>query len=123
MINFNKKLTALALLAAASASGSMFAISTVFAQSYQSGGIKNVTLYSNNSSSGRSFTSNYAVADLSKVGFNDRTSFIQIDDGQKWRFYKDKNFKGEFIEVGPDTALPAIMRYTFLSLIYLLSYF
>ncbi len=104
MINFNKKLTALALLVAASASGSMLAILTVSAQPYQSGGIKSVTLYSNDSSSGQSFTSNYAVADLSKVGFNDRTSFIQIDDGQKWRFYKDKNFKGEFIEVGPDIA-------------------
>ncbi len=63
--------------------------------------LPDVTLFSNNNGRGQSFDSNVGVADLSAVGFNDKASSIAVNNGQKWRFYKDKNFQGEFIEIGP----------------------
>lgn len=64
--------------------------------------ISDVTLFSKNNGRGQSFDSNVGVADLSAVGFNDRASSIAVNNGQKWRFYKDKDFQGEFIEVGAE---------------------
>jgi Mannan-binding protein/Beta/Gamma crystallin len=64
--------------------------------------IADVTLFSKGLNQGQSFDSNVGVADLSTVGFNDKASSIVVNNGQKWRFYKDKNFQGEFIEVGPE---------------------
>ena len=65
--------------------------------------LPDVTLFSHGINQGQSFDSNVAVADLSTVGFNDRASSIVVNNGQKWRFYKDKNFQGPFIEVGPES--------------------
>jgi hypothetical protein len=64
--------------------------------------ISDVTLFSKSDGRGQSFDSNVGVADLSAVGFNDKASSIAVNNGQKWRFYQDKNFQGEFIEVGPE---------------------
>ena len=64
--------------------------------------VKLVTLSSGIDQSGARFGSNNAVADLSKFGFNDRAGSVAVNDGRVWRFYRDKNFKGPFIEVGPD---------------------
>jgi hypothetical protein len=64
--------------------------------------IADVTLFSKGINQGQSFDSNVGVADLSTVGFNDRALSIAVNNGQKWRFYKDKDFQGEFIEVGPE---------------------
>ena len=63
--------------------------------------LPDVTLFSKGINQGKSFDSNVKVADLSTVRFNDKASAIVVNNGQKWRFYKDKNFQGEFIEVGP----------------------
>jgi Beta/Gamma crystallin len=59
-------------------------------------------LFSKSINRGQSFESNQGVADLSTVGFDNKISAIQVSSGQKWRFYKDKNFQGEFIEVGTE---------------------
>jgi hypothetical protein len=64
--------------------------------------IADVTLFSKSDGRGQSFDSNVGVADLSAVGFNDKASSIAVNNGQKWRFYKDRDFQGEFIEVGPE---------------------
>jgi Mannan-binding protein/Beta/Gamma crystallin len=64
--------------------------------------IADVTLFSKVHGRGQSFDSSVGVADLSAVGFNDKASSIAVNNGQKWRFYKDKDFQGEFIEVGPE---------------------
>ena len=66
------------------------------------GVVKDVALFSKGINQGQSFKSNGKVADLTTVGFNDRASSIKVSNGKKWRFYKDKNFQGEFIEVGPN---------------------
>jgi Beta/Gamma crystallin len=66
------------------------------------GVVKDVTLFSKSINRGQSFESNQGIADLSAVGFDDRAAAIQVNNGQKWRFYKDKNFQGEFIEIGPN---------------------
>ncbi len=107
MLQFNKKLTTLALLAVASVSGSILAVSTVSARpATKADGVKDVILFDSSTrrSSRPSFASNKGVADLSKVGFNNKASFVQVNNGQVWRFYQDKNFKGEFVEVGPNEA-------------------
>ncbi len=102
MFQFNKPLIALSLLTIGSFGGTMLVIANVSAQNKPSQVVKDVTLWDGNNRQGASFESNNAVADLSKVGFNDKASSIAVNNGQKWRFYKDKNFKGEFIEIGPD---------------------
>ena len=61
-----------------------------------------VTISEGNDQSGAQFGSNKAVADLSKYGFNDRARSISVTG--VWRFYRDKNFKGPFIEAGSDEA-------------------
>lgn len=67
--------------------------------------VADVTLFSNpNSNSGEEFTTNKAVKNLADVGFNDATGFIAVNNGQTWRFYEDANFKGDYIDVGPDEA-------------------
>lgn len=107
MLQFNKKLTTLALLAVASVSGSVLAVSSVSARpATKADGVKDVTLFSSrtNRSSGPSFASNQGVADLSKVGFDNKASFVQVNNGKVWRFYQGKNFKGAFVEVGPNEA-------------------
>jgi hypothetical protein len=64
--------------------------------------LPDVTLFSKGLNQGQSFDSNVGVADLSAFGFNDKALSIAVNNGQKWRFYKDKDFQGEFIEVGPE---------------------
>jgi Beta/Gamma crystallin len=102
VFNFNKQLTALALLTVTSVSGTILTVTNVSAQTQPSGTVKDVTLWDGVNRQGASFESNQGVADLSKVGFNNTASSIAVNNGQKWRFYKDKNFKGPFIEIGPD---------------------
>ena len=106
MLQFNKKLTTLALLAVASVSGSILAVSTVSAQPATKGdSVKDVILFDSSTPSSRpSFASNKGVADLSKVGFDNKASFVQVNNDKVWRFYQHKNFKGEYVEVGPDEA-------------------
>lgn len=99
---FNKQLTALALLTVASVGGTILAVANVSAQTKPSGAVKDVTLWDGTNRHGASFKSNEAVKDLSKFGFDNKASSIAVNNGQKWRFYKDKNFKGEFVEIGPD---------------------
>ena len=65
------------------------------------GVVKDVTL---KAADGREFESNVGVADLSAVGFDNKAVFAAINNGQTWRFYKDKNFQGESIDIGPDEA-------------------
>jgi hypothetical protein len=109
MLQFNKKLATLALLAVASVSGSILSVSTVSAQqATKADGVKDVTLFSSTTrrSSEPSFASNKKVADLSKVGFDNKASFVQVNNGKAWRFYEGKNFKGKFVEVGPNEGRP-----------------
>jgi hypothetical protein len=65
------------------------------------GVVKDVTL---KAADGKEFESNVGVADLSAVGFDNKAVFAAINNGQTWRFYKDKNFQGESIDIGPDEA-------------------
>jgi hypothetical protein len=95
-----KKLTVLAVLIASLVFGFTFHQTSVWAQTVQ-----DVTLWDQQIGKGASFNTNEVVADLSKLGFNDKASAIQVNNGQKWRFYGDKNFTGESIDVGPDEAV------------------
>lgn len=110
MFQFNKQLTALSLLTVASFGGTMLTVTNVSAQNKASGVVKDVTLWDGANRQGASFDSNKGVADLSLVGFDNKASSIAVNNGQKWRFYKDKNFKGQFIEIGPDESLGNIGR-------------
>ena len=100
-----KKFTALAILSASLLSGFAIHQTSVSAQR-----VADVTLWDAQIGRGASFRTNGAVADLSKVRFNDRASAIQVNNGQKWRFYAGKNFTGEYIDVGPDEAVGNIGR-------------
>ena len=102
MSNLNKKLTTLAFLTVTSAIGTILTVSNISAQMQPSRVVKDVTLWSKPNRQGTTFESNQGVPDLSQVGFDNRASSIAVNNGQKWRFYKDKNFKGEFIEIGSD---------------------
>lgn len=102
IFQFNKQLTALALLTVASVGGGMLVVANVSAQTKSSGVVKDVTIWEGNNRHGASFASNKGVADLSLVGFDNKASSIAVNNGQKWRFYQDKNFKGQFVEIGPD---------------------
>lgn len=98
----DKKQTALALLAMTLLGGTILTLAQASAQTQPSGVVKDVTLWSKPNRQGASFESNKGVPDLSQVGFDNKASSIAVNNGQKWRFYKDKNFKGEFIEIGSD---------------------
>ena len=102
MLQFNKKLTTLALLSVTSITGTMLIIANVSAQPQQQGNVKDVTLWDKSNRKGAKFDSSEAVADLSRVGFDNKASSAAINNGQKWRFYADKNFKGDFVEIGAD---------------------
>jgi hypothetical protein len=65
-------------------------------------GVKEVVLFSQGMNRGKSFGSNEGVADLSKVGFDNKAVAIQVNNSQKWRFYTGKNFSGQFVEIGPE---------------------
>lgn len=101
-----KKITALVILSLALLSG--FAIPQTSASAQRI--VADVTLWDKQIGEGPSFETNGAVADLSKVRFNDRASAIQVNNGQKWRFYSEKNFKGQYIDVGPDEGVGNIGR-------------
>lgn len=94
---FNKKLTALALLTITSVGGTILVVNNASAQNKP----PDVTLWDAANGKGASFKSNSAVPDLSRVGFNDKASSVVVSNGQKWRFYQNKDFKGSFVEVGP----------------------
>lgn len=100
-LQFNKRLTALALLTVTSVGGTILAVKNVSAQNTASRRVKDVTLWDRTNHRGVSFDSNTAVADLSLRGFDDRASSITVNNDQTWRFYRDKNFQGSFIEIGP----------------------
>ena len=100
-----KKFTALVVLSVSLISGIAIHKTSVSAQT-----VPDVTLWDQQIGKGASFKTNQAVADLSKVGFNDKASAIQVNNGQKWRFYAGKNFTGEYIDVGPDQAVGNIGR-------------
>lgn len=76
------------------------------AANYSGGAVKvtDVTLTSKTSNRGISFNTNKAIEDLSDFGFDNATAFIAVNNSQTWRFYEDADFKGDFIEVGPDQA-------------------
>ena len=75
------------------------------AANYSGGaGVPDITLTSGKSNSKDRFESDGAVKDLRDVGFNNKTGFIANNDSKTWRFYARPNFKGDFIEVGPDQA-------------------
>ncbi len=102
---FNTRLTTVALLALTSVAGTMLTISDVSAQSRSSrGGVKDVTLQDRDGNKRRSFRSNNGIADLSKVGFDNRADFVQINDSKPWRFYTGKNFTGRYTVVKPQSA-------------------
>ncbi len=109
-LQFKKRLTALALLTVTSVGGAMLAVKDVSAQDTRSRGEKDVTLWDRTNHRGASFDSNRAVADLSLRGFNDRASSITVNNDQTWRFYRDKNFQGSFIEIEPGESLENIGR-------------
>ena len=92
----NQKLTVLAALSA----GLM--VGTIQQTNVLAQGVPDVILWDHKIGRGASFETNEAVPDLGK--FNNRASAIQVNNGQKWRFYEDKNFTGAFIEIGPDEA-------------------
>jgi len=100
-----KNLTVLAVLSASLISGFAIHQTSVSAQT-----VPDVTLWDQQIGKGGSFETNKAVADLSKLGFNDKASAIQVNNGQKWRFYAGKNFTGEYIDVGPNQAVGNIGR-------------
>ncbi len=92
----------------------LFSISTVQDLSPESaatvsGGdvVKTVTLHSKQFFQGRRLGTNNAIADLSKFGFDNITSSIQVQSGT-WRFYTGKNFQGRFIELETETGLGRI---------------
>lgn len=101
-----KKFTALAVFSASLLCGFAIHQSTVSAQR-----VPDVTLWDGQIGRGASFGTNKAVADLSRVRFNNRASAIQVNNGQKWRFYSEKNFQGQYIDVGPDEAVGSIGRF------------
>ncbi|BAZ08920.1 hypothetical protein NIES4071_07260 [Calothrix sp. NIES-4071] len=92
----NQKLTVLAALSASLMVGAIQQ-TNVSAQ-----GVPDVILWDQKIGRGASFETNKAVPDLRR--FNNRASAIQVNNGQKWRFYEGKNFTGAFIEIGPDEA-------------------
>ncbi|MBN3879128.1 MULTISPECIES: beta/gamma crystallin-related protein [unclassified Nostoc] len=100
-----RKFTVLAVLITSSIAGFAIHHTTVSAQTVQ-----DVTLWDRQIGRGTSFNTNKAVADLSKFGFNNKASAIQVNNGQKWRFYAGKNFTGEYIDIGPDEAVGNIGR-------------
>jgi hypothetical protein len=99
MLKLNKKLTALALLTVTSVAGAMLTISNASAQN--AGAVKDVVLKDR---AGRVFSSNDGVADLGKVGFDNRAVAASVNNNVAWRFYEDKNFKGEFVQIQPKQA-------------------
>jgi Beta/Gamma crystallin len=111
---FNKRLTALALLIVTSVGGAMLAVKNASAQDSaqeaESRRGRDVTLWDSTNYGGASFDSNRAVADLKLRGFNDRASSITVNNNQTWRFYRHKNFKGPFIEIGPGESHERIGR-------------
>ena len=109
-LQFNKRLTALALLTVTSVGGAMLAVKHVSAQDTQARRVKDVTLWDRTNHRGVSFDSNSAVADLSLRGFDDRASSIAVNNDQTWRFYRHKNFQGSFIEIGPGESREDIGR-------------
>jgi hypothetical protein len=82
-------------------------ISPEAAASYSGGAVTvtDVTLTSEPSNQGLSFNTNKAIEDLSEFGFDDATAFIAVNNNQTWRFYEEANFQGDYIDVGPDTAM------------------
>ena len=104
MFKFNQQLTALTLLIVTSVAGSMLTISDASARPRRSRRtVKDITLQDRDRKPTDSFKSNNGVADLSKVGFDNRTDFVENNSGVAWRFYDRKNFKGQSTEVGPNT--------------------
>jgi Beta/Gamma crystallin len=102
MLQFKKQLTALSILTIASLGGAILTQTNVFAQNDRSEGVKDVTLYSKANLKGATFKSDQGVPDLSQVGFDNKASSVAVNNAQKWRFYKDPNFQGEFIEIEPN---------------------
>jgi hypothetical protein len=94
------KLTALAVLSVSLISGFAIHQTSVSAQT-----APDVTLWDQQIGQGASFKTNNAVADLSKLGFDNKASAIQVNNGQTWRFYAGKNFTGEYVDVSPNEAV------------------
>lgn len=69
--------------------------------------VKTVTLYDGQNFKGKRLGRNNKVADLSRVGFDNITSSIQVQSG-KWRFYDGKNFTGKSILINGETGLGRI---------------
>ena len=102
MFKFNKQLTALALLILTSVAGTTLTLSEASARPRRnSRALKEVTLRDRDRRG--SFGSNNGVADLSKVGFDNRADFVEINGSVAWRFYTGKNFKGRSTVVKPNT--------------------
>lgn len=106
MSNLNKQLAALAILIITLFSGAILTATCVEAQAEPLETVKSVILWDKPNRQGAFFESNEKVKDLSAVGFDNRTSSIAVNNGKKWRFYKNKNFKGAYIEMEPDEFRP-----------------
>ncbi|WP_310483182.1 beta/gamma crystallin-related protein [Chamaesiphon sp. VAR_48_metabat_403] len=103
MLQFNKKLAALALLSVTSITGSMLIIANVSAQKSQPQGA--VTLWTDSNLQGTTFNRSVSVPDLSQFGFDNKASSIAVINGQKWRFYEGKNFQGRSLQMGPKQSI------------------
>lgn len=96
MIKLDKKLTALALLTVTSFTGTMLTISNASASKAET--VSDIVLKDRR---GREFSSDDDVADLSKVGFDNKVVTASVNNNVAWRLYERKDFKGDFVLVQP----------------------
>ncbi|WP_375507271.1 beta/gamma crystallin-related protein [uncultured Nostoc sp.] len=61
----------------------------------------NVSLFRDKNFQGGGITFSGSDANLANNNFNDATSSIIITGNQRWRFYKNANFKGSSVTLGP----------------------
>ena len=61
----------------------------------------NVSLYRDGNFQGGGITFSNSDANLANNNFNDATSSIIIRGNQRWRFYKNVNFRGPSVTLGP----------------------
>ncbi|MFB2975421.1 peptidase inhibitor family I36 protein [Microseira sp. BLCC-F43] len=65
-------------------------------------------LYSEANFQGRVFRTSAAVPDLGR--FNNVASSDRVNNNQTWRFYAQKNFQGDFVEIKPRQSLANLGR-------------
>ncbi|WP_414573864.1 beta/gamma crystallin-related protein [Nostoc sp. CCY 9925] len=60
-----------------------------------------VNIFQDANFQGRGITFSNSDANLANNGFNDVTSSIVITGNERWRFYKNANFRGPSVTLGP----------------------